>query len=163
MNWITEEQVIYALRSIKWTKSKNRKNVMTQRDNTSGGVYSMVFGKCFIKYKHYGELVANQKYPEVFNLLKQLIYQINPTFSYTTITVNKNLECAPHKDTHNSGPSIIIGFGMYQGGDLFIQVENKIYRYNVHCNPVLFNGNNLHWTEPFIGERYTIVYYTYKH
>jgi len=99
----------------------------------------------------------NEKYPEVYKQLKELIFHIDPQFVYNAITVNKNFRCLPHKDKYNIKPSLIIALGDYTGGELNIEGV----KFDINWNPLVFNGGKLeHSTEPFIGTRYSIVYYS---
>ena len=99
----------------------------------------------------------NKKYETVYNQLKKLIREIAPDFEYTSITINKNFKCLPHKDKANIKPSLIIGLGNYTGGELNIEGV----KYDINANPLIFNGSLLeHSTEPFTGTRYSIVFYS---
>ena len=76
---------------------------------------------------------------------------------FTSIQVNQDMTCAPHKDKGNVGISAIVAFGDYTGGELVVEgvkhdIKNKIF---------LFDGSQKeHYTAPFTGERYSIVYHT---
>ena len=55
--------------------------------------------------------------------------------------------------------SLIVGLGTYAGGELVVEGEKKDIRYK----PVEFDGwNQRHWTMPFTGERYSLVWFTPK-
>ena len=61
-------------------------------------------------------------HPELHFLLMQFSEKyVKPYISFTSIQVNKNYVCAPHKDTGNIGESYIVGFGDYSGGQLCIE------------------------------------------
>jgi hypothetical protein len=82
---------------------------------------------------------------------------VKPHINWTSVQVNKNFTCAPHKDIGNLGDSYIIGFGTYAGGALCVEDVD----YNINLTGLLFNGSErLHWTKPWTGERYTLVYHT---
>jgi len=76
---------------------------------------------------------------------------------FTSIQVNQDMTCAPHKDKGNIGVSAIVAFGDYTGGELVVEgvkhdIKNKIF---------LFDGSaQEHYTAPFTGERYSLVYHT---
>jgi hypothetical protein len=54
---------------------------------------------------------------------------------------------------------LIVGLGTYAGGELVVEGEKKDIRYK----PVEFDGwNQRHWTMPFTGERYSLVWFTPK-
>ena len=78
-----------------------------------------------------------------------------PNFEFTTIQLNKNVKCAPHIDKNNVGPSYIIALGNFKGGELVVEgkeinIKNKLY---------YFNGKKGHRVNPFIGTRYSIVFF----
>jgi len=76
---------------------------------------------------------------------------------FTSIQVNQNMTCAAHFDKGNIGVSAIVAFGDYSGGELIVEgvkhdIKNKIF---------LFDGSaQEHYTAPFTGERYSLVYHT---
>jgi len=76
---------------------------------------------------------------------------------FTSIQVNDNYTCAPHKDVNNIGESYIVAFGNYTGGTLCVED----FDYNIHYRGLLFDGSQLlHWTKPWIGHRYSIVFHS---
>jgi hypothetical protein len=76
---------------------------------------------------------------------------------FTSIQINQNMTCAKHKDKGNIGISAIVAFGDYQGGELV--VEDK--QININRRIHLFDGSQQeHYTAPFTGNRYSIVYHT---
>jgi len=82
---------------------------------------------------------------------------VKPYINWTSVQVNKNFSCKPHKDIGNLGDSYIVGFGPYAGGSLCIED----FDYNIHQRGLLFNGSQrLHWTKPWTGNRYTLVFHT---
>lgn len=82
---------------------------------------------------------------------------VKPHINWTSVQVNKNFSCAPHKDVGNLGNSYIVGFGTYAGGTLCIED----FDYDIHQRGLLFNGSErLHWTKPWVNHRYTLVYHT---
>jgi hypothetical protein len=119
-------------------------------------------------------------YPVIYNQLCQLINKYDPYFTFTHITVNKNIYCARHTDGGNVGLSYIAGFGSYVGGELLIEQPQQILpsgdsgdgekvidevqdvMLDLKSRFVLFDGKaQSHETLPFTGgDRYTLVYYT---
>jgi hypothetical protein len=99
----------------------------------------------------------NKKFPKLFRLVKALIAEYHPDFKYTTIQVNKNLECKPHIDQNNVGDSYAIAFGEYTGGELVVEGE----AFNIRNRWKRFDGRKAHWVEPFHGERYSLVFFTH--
>ena len=124
------------------------------------------------------EARANTKYPIVYQQLQDLIRTHDEHFPWTTINVNRNIKCIPHNHNQNIGDSIIVGLGDYSGGEFVVKKGDlpmnyvssppptvATYRedtkYNIKGNFVRFCGKaQFHFTEPFVGNRYSIVYFT---
>ena len=106
------------------------------------------FGERQVESRH------NKKHQKLLHLCDNLIKKFHPDFKYTTIQINKNHLCPPHKDSNNSGMSYIIGLGDYTGGELVVDdIE-----YDIHERFVQMDGHKIHYTKPFQGERYSIVF-----
>jgi hypothetical protein len=105
----------------------------------------------------YGLTSMTKKHMDLFYLLIEYGLKILPRdFIFTSITVNYNLKCLPHKDNGNFGFSCITALGEFENGNLFIEGE----KYDIKNNLVMFDGSKcLHQTENFSGDRYTIIYY----
>eukprot|EP00946_MAST-07B_sp_MAST-7B-sp1_P003481 g3481.t1 len=76
------------------------------------------------------------------------------------VAVNCNATFKPHCDSgagQGQGLSLIVGLGDYLGGELIVEGVPHDIRYN----PIEFDGwNERHWTRPFTGERYSLVWFT---
>lgn len=74
--------------------------------------------------------------------------------------VNCNAQFTPHVDSgRGAGQSLsmIVGFGDYSGGQLAVEGEP----YDIRFVPLEFDGWRLrHWTLPFAGERFSLVWFT---
>jgi hypothetical protein len=106
----------------------------------------------------------NTKHPHIYEALKQIINILDPTFEYDGITVNKNVLARPHRDTNNVGISLIIGFGNYSGGGLYVEENDGNFKlHDINHKPLYFNGSTqTHYTEQFEGTRWTVIYYKLK-
>lgn len=103
-----------------------------------------------------------KKYEEIHRVAKEIMRKHNPNFKFTSIQVNKNNRTAKHKDGYNVGESYMIGLGNYTGGELKIFDENdkNPKTYQTKNKWIKFNGSIYpHETQPFQGDRYTLVYY----
>jgi hypothetical protein len=79
-----------------------------------------------------------------------------PVF-FSSIQVNVQYPCNPHRDVGNIGESYIVGFGGYIGGSLVIENQD----YDINYRGLLFDGSKLeHWTRPWNGTRYSLVFHT---
>lgn len=147
-----EKQILKELENINWTKT-TRSNVSDEK------CYSMVMGLCrrpFHEGLHFCKL--NDIYPDLYDLLCRYIHRKQPEFPFTTITLNKNLLCKPHQDKNNKGLSAIIALGNFTGG--YLGIEDRIY--DIHNKLLLFDGHQTHYTIPFFGNRYSIVWYSHN-
>jgi hypothetical protein len=74
--------------------------------------------------------------------------------------VNCNAQFTPHVDSgRGSGQtlSMIVGLGDYSGGTLRVEGDSLDIQYK----PLVFDGWKLrHWTNPFAGERFSLVWFT---
>lgn len=158
------EQLLHELQNIKFKKNHDRPNVSGRNDELSTKYkksygypcFSCTFGMIRSRTKQTYQLsVVSNKYPKLYQLLKDYITEISPDFNYTHITLNKNIVCKPHVDKYNTSPSLAIALGEYTGGLLYV----KDVPYNIRYSPIIFSGNDLHWTDACDGERYSLIYY----
>lgn len=138
----------------------------TNRGNIIGTIgRTMTFG--FGDNRHGWNFYAtNSKHPEVFKALVAFGNQVVPKgWEYQGITLNHGVKAKKHVDSKNVGASVIIGIGDFTGGEIRVwnkEGENPQDK-NLHDHPVMFNGGLLaHETQPFKGDRYTIIFYKQK-
>jgi hypothetical protein len=78
----------------------------------------------------------------------------------STIAINKHAQFLPHRDSGagtGQEMSLIVGLGDYSGGEIVIETNP----YDIRYQPREFNGwSDRHWTLPFYGERYSLVWFT---
>ena len=132
-------------------KLSNRKGFPKYR----GGVFGLVRPR--YKYKGYlEESWDSKKNPDIHDELMRIGKIICP-FDFTTIQVNNNLTCPPHKDSNNTGVSMLVSFGDYTGSN--IVVNNK--KYCAKNRPIIFDGYKYeHYnTDDLIGDKYSLVFF----
>jgi hypothetical protein len=119
--------------------------------------------------RQYGiaEFSWNRMYPDLLRALINFGNKIVPPgWEYTAITLNKGVLAKKHRDGNNVGRSVIVGIGDYTGGALRVwnMVGTESEDYDLLDRPTMFNGAlRAHETQPFEGERWTIIYYKQKH
>ncbi len=103
-------------------------------------------------------------YPELGNIIQQLVDLHCPEpFTVDQLQINKNWWSPPHKDSGNVGESWIVGFGDYEGGATVVEYENEDVEYDIKYTFTKFDGSKYtHYTSPFDGKRYSIVFYNHK-
>lgn len=101
---------------------------------------------------------ASRKFPDIYEALFALGDELAPDFDFTSVHVNRNVVCPPHKDGKNVGPSMLVSFGPYTGCEVVVEGT----RYDTRHAPHIFDGSALeHWNEPTLrGTKYSLVYYT---
>jgi hypothetical protein len=105
----------------------------------------------------------NALFPELMKAAFELEMTLRPEREpSSTIAINRNALFRPHTDSGagaGQGTSLIVGLGTYSGGELMVEGEQLDIRYK----PVEFNGwKQRHWTMPFRGERFSLVWFTPK-
>jgi hypothetical protein len=106
---------------------------------------------------------GNTLFPELMNAAFELEVALCPDREpSSTIAVNRNAQFRPHTDSGagaGQSRSLIVGLGTYCGGELVVEGEMMDIRYKA----VEFDGwKQRHWTMPFQGERYSLVWFTPK-
>jgi len=106
---------------------------------------------------------SNAKFPELVKaafLLEQAMFPDRRPSS--TIAVNRNAQFRPHTDSGagaGQSLSLIVALGDFVGGELMVEGVEKDIRYK----GVEFDGwRERHWTMPFAGERFSLVWFTPK-
>ncbi len=163
-----KKKVIELLRKTNFPQNTSRKNVMRSNQTSYEGFVLGMINLIPYWAKKKGkkqDLSVRTKDPKFTNLYKnsiELLKLKDPEFKFTTIQYNKNQRAAKHKDGRNVGESYIIGLGNYTGGELMIWDENdkNPVKHDVRNKFLKFNGSErFHETQPFKGERYTLVYF----
>ncbi|MFZ4600542.1 MAG: hypothetical protein ACOYNN_18015, partial [Terrimicrobiaceae bacterium] len=137
-----------------------------QRDIVIGNIgrtENFGFGKTRSGYK---EFVSNKKYPELLKAIVKLGNLVVPKgWRYSAITLNHNVVAKKHIDMVNVGFSVIVAIGDFSNGGLYVYNPDGKGRelLDIHDKPAMFNGAILpHQTQPFKGERYTLIFYNQK-
>jgi len=104
----------------------------------------------------------SKKHPEIHNELMRVAHLICDSVEhpFTSIYLNRNNTCAPHKDRSNHGDLVIVSFGNYKGCTLMIEGENA----NAYLQPIKFDGTKqTHWnTVDLEGTKYSLVFYSHR-
>ena len=112
-----------------------------------------------------------------------------PGFRFTTIQLNRGYASEVHTDSGNVGPSMIVSFGRFAGGRLWIadeeqpgrghvvrEIKRKLRGYpawqpgmrltgsfvNIKEKALIFDGTRPRGTEEFAGERYSAVFFVHR-
>eukprot|EP00804_Cyclotella_cryptica_P003142 CCRYP_013762-RC/>CCRYP_013762-RC protein AED:0.15 eAED:0.15 QI:123/1/1/1/1/1/5/1764/877 len=106
---------------------------------------------------------GNVLFPELVRAAFELERALRPDRPpSSTIAINRNAQFRPHTDNGagaGQSNSLIVGLGNYAGGELMVEGVKNDIRYN----PIEFDGwKERHWTLPFKGERFSLVWFTPK-
>lgn len=161
------DELLIELNNIKFPKQERNNIKNFEDEEIRGFVLGLVNLRAFQQKKYNSKTIISaktkkQKYKYIHLLARNIMLKEDNIFEYTTIQFNKNHQCAKHKDKKNQGVSYIVGLGDYTGGRLivydedgnnpeYIDIKNKFYKFDGSKYP--------HETEPFEGERYSLVYF----
>lgn len=130
------------------------------RSTTFGRHRAMTLGMIKPRGKNTYDLSAcSKKFPKIYEEVVRIGKLICP-FDFESIHVNHNVVCPRHIDGRNAGESVIISFGDYSGGNLFVE-NGEVREYNSKNRPLLFNGGkSYHWNAPILGgNKYSLVFF----
>ena len=78
-----------------------------------------------------------------------------------TIAINRHAQFKPHRDSgagSGQSRSLIVALGDFCGGELGVETEVPA---DIRYGPLEFDGwSQRHYTLPFYGERYSLVWFT---
>ena len=104
----------------------------------------------------------SKKHPLIHDEIMRVAHLIcDPAgHTFTSVYMNRNNTCDPHRDRSNHGDLIIVSFGNYTGCTLMIEEANA----NAYLQPILFDGTKqTHWnTRDLTGIKYSLVFYSHR-
>lgn len=121
-----------------------------------GAVFGMVRPR--FHYKGYNQLsIDSKKFPHIYEEINYIGSIICP-FEFESVQVNKDLVCPPHKDSKNSGISLLVSFGNYTGCNIVIDGTT----YDAKYRPTIFDGATLEHcnTDDLVGTKYSLVFFS---
>lgn len=157
-------KIFKELEQISLPKSYRSKGMGSHHARKTGTIkqkdaYQVVFGSVFYK----GTLQSSsytKKYPHMMLIFKEFMDQHYPDFEFKSVYVNKNTICKKHLDSKNVGESLLVGLGLYTGGQTILYIEDKPKAFHIKTNSIIFNGSEiLHESKPFKGIRYSLVFF----
>ena len=102
--------------------------------------------------------VYTRKHRELYFKIKRIGQLCCPDFEFSSLHINNNVVCPPHKDRKNMGVSILLSFGEYTGCNIVIDGT----KYDSNLQALIFNGSQLeHYNiKDLVGDKYSVVFYT---
>ena len=156
-----ELEKLYAMLESKKMKKRSQKHQNSRKGfkDHRGAVYGIVKPR----YKSGKQLSRDSRenpdiYEEILRIGK-LVCKI----PFSTVYINKDLQCDKHKDGSNVGPSTLISIGDFVGGEICIQ-ENENSENYIVCSAkyqgIQFDGSKLtHFNLPHTGTKYSLVFF----
>lgn len=135
-------------------------------DNQGREVRSLILGYGN-RRKGIGYFSYNKSYLELYKKIVELGKVVcPPDYTFTQIAINDSILCKKHKDKLNVGNSVIICISSCVGGLLRVwnEEETAYLDCDIRHHSWIFDGSKcFHETQPFEGQRYTIIFYNTKH
>ena len=105
--------------------------------------------------------LANQLFPDLAMAVFALESKLAPDRPASShCAVNCRAQFLPHVDSGRGAgqsTSLIVGLGDYNGGETVVESKS----HNIRYKPLSFDGwKERHWTSPYIGERFSLVWFT---
>jgi FkbM family methyltransferase len=142
------------LRGLNFKSARGDNGARANKTKDGKGPRIMFFGK-MVLYGRYSITRGSNDHPEIERLLRD----ISGDFEWTNAQINKNVETTRHLDQKNAGVALTFTLGDFKGGRLGTDTG----AIDTYKKPYRFDGSKIHhWTEPFQGERYCIIYYNHR-
>ncbi len=167
---ITDTDVLDTLRLWAFDRNRHRTNLSPESNSVLCSFFGYLQGRVAVNTE------PALGVPRLLNLWlrSRLVRSIAlEDFRWSTICINKNFAARLHRDGNNLGPSLLASFGQHsEGGDLKYYPEDdgegnldhtkigEAQRVDPRANLVLFDGRRAHEIVPFVGERYSIIFFS---
>ena len=116
------------------------------------------------------------EFPESVRVFTKLIRAACPELSFSSFTVNQNVETLPHTDAHNAAwePNLVLAFSSFKKGGIWTEVKGgtqpRDYKgqqrfgevLDLREGPKLLDPKRLHATESWQGNRTVLIAYTVR-
>jgi len=173
---ITNDDCLRILRKWAFRKNEARQNVMPEGTTF---VHSDTLGLIRCRDGRYIATEPTVAYPHVMGIFNRWLKDhvskdFKRPFPFTSISVNYAYAAKIHRDQGNHGPSMGAALGNFTGGrlqyweddDKSIELDDLLEQQpniavDVAHGPKLFDGRRAHAVEPFKGERFSLVFFSY--
>lgn len=162
-----------------WGFAQNTGRVNVMRDGVKY-VYSDTIGAIRRRCGGFGLTPPTRHYPNFVRLLckwlkdNRLELKLGCDFKCTAINLNANYAGARHRDANNEGPSVIRAVGKFTGGKLMYWPRDTVrprtnlkdlkthdsVTFDLKNETTVFDGTRAHEVQDFLGDRYSIVFFT---
>lgn len=133
---------------------------LNRERGNSGAGRSVCFGIVGKRSSPTGPSRWNTRRPEVWEELQKIASGLPVPEGWTSCVVNMDYCALPHYDSGNVGPSCIVSFGCYTGGELVLDSSDGRVEVNTFLRPVVGDFSAVrHWTKPLSGLKFSLVYF----
>ena len=143
------DQLLTALRTHRWGKTQLRYNIVPPEDRQTKAYKS---GRIMTTIKR-GIRSQSLKSGELYELIMSMAPTDRPHGDWR-VTINKNIQCYPHRDRGNVGRSYILFMGDYTGGELCFENGTVVSERDTWHE---IDGSIVHWNTPIEGEKYSVI------
>lgn len=136
-------------------------NVPLNRERgNSGAGRSVCFGRVGKRCSPPGPSRWNNKRPEVWEELQEIAKSLPVPEGWTSCVVNQDYVALPHYDSGNVGPSMIVSFGCYTGGELVVEQADGSHALSTYLTPTVGDfSKTKHYTKPLSGLKFSLVFF----
>jgi hypothetical protein len=136
-------------------------NIQINRERgNSGAGRSVCFGIVGKRSEPVGDSRWNTKRPEVWAELQTIAEHLPVPEGWTSCVLNQDYVALPHYDSGNIGPSMIVSFGCYSGGELVLEEASGTRTVSTYLTPISGKfSKTKHWTKPLSGVKFSLVFF----
>ncbi|NDC39534.1 MAG: hypothetical protein EBZ48_16095 [Proteobacteria bacterium] len=152
----TEElrKLLCILQKHRWPKVCRRLNIVAPEYRHKGGKSQKEkYTLCETKSQAFSKY--NKRMHGLYEMIRQLLPPDFPQLEHLTFTINKNVCCYPHVDSHNLNEILVMFLGDFTGGALCLENGQRFtekyvwHRYR--------GGEILHWNEAHSGDKFSVI------
>jgi len=143
-----------------------RQGSINHRPSIAAKSYTIIRTPCeFGSSKSRNAMKAAKKLKQneaLFNLATTAIFEVDPSFEFSSLAITRGFSGSPHIDKQNNGPFYGIALGSFPDGEGGIRVEarwNTVVEVNSKNRLARIDGRYPHWVAPYSGDRFSLIYY----
>jgi hypothetical protein len=96
----------------------------------------------------------------VWEELQEIAKSLPVPEGWTSCVVNQDYVALPHYDSGNVGPSMIVSFGCYTGGELVVEEADGPHTLSTYLTPTVGDfSKTKHYTKPLSGLKFSLVFF----
>eukprot|EP00931_Biecheleriopsis_adriatica_P034579 TRINITY_DN19955_c0_g1_i1.p1 TRINITY_DN19955_c0_g1~~TRINITY_DN19955_c0_g1_i1.p1 ORF type:complete len:272 (-),score=40.90 TRINITY_DN19955_c0_g1_i1:57-872(-) len=98
---------------------------------------------------------------ELWRTMRRLVKVIDPSFTFTSMQVNRNFVGKPHRDKKDRSYQYALSLGEFSGGALVAETDDpeQLVELETKGRLTKCDGRRAHWVSPYTGTRYSLIMY----